>query len=900
MKKLYLYIVTLFLFFNTHALAKQQIVLPEDFEGEYTRTQVENLQKDNPTQLNYDQITNIILEIGAYFHNKYPQDAFYEEGFIENLRPFFPNDSDTQLMEKLYFLRNAIAIYDKGKELYNKFLQKYLTPHTYRKVHKYSDYDHDDEVPYMEAKPGHFIKVYNFKKFLTYSQNKDEVRAIADFENAHKKEKDIMDHIKDITEKLEWKKLFLYGTVYKNPLLSETGLSPVQSSQNVSVRIISRDIYIDGKTEMDFGLHINTRPFSFILANNISPDHLKPQFDFSNSENIKEVSVSYPTPIYTNTFPFAHKYFGDFLIPLKVKVENTNKPVILRVNLTLNSCDNNMDCVAEHFDLQQKIEPLGEEIFSNGFDNFFVQSINNLPNTEESELELRKFVIDQNDNRQIIRLEFNAKENIGSFKIFLEEKNGYTKFSAPLISLHDNKIYVRMEPMFADKNPDLRDQEFIITAVLNDNSAYQETVKLQAASMFDTDTPKLNLGLLILAILGGFILNFMPCVFPVLSLKIAAFSRNRRAQALKRNLWATVGGIFAGFTVLTLLLLAAKYLGYSLGWGMQFQNMTFLVIMTFILATFIIILPQMNFSALLKYVGNSNRSNFLLGTLIVLLATPCTGPYLATAIGFALSGTYLDIICIMYAVATGLSAPYLLVLCLKQPENIFPKPGAWMNKLQIVANITLYLTVIWFISLILGQTSWSYIATFIVILSVFLFIFNIYLKFQDYLQGIFEEEISKYIPRIQRGSYIFILVIFIICNAVCTYLAHRSYNANYEKNMLNRQTLVDEDLIHKYLEKGHSVLVEIGADWCMTCHVNNLLLFNKINMQKWKEVYNLEFIRVDWTNNEPKTLDYMARYGRKGLPFYILYTPFIREGLVLPEVFYIQEFEQILNDAIIK
>ena len=116
--------------------------------------------------------------------------------------------------------------------------------------------------------------------------------------------------------------------------------------------------------------------------------------------------------------------------------------------------------------------------------------------------------------------------------------------------------------------------------------------------------------------------------------------------------------------------------------------------------------------------------------------------------------------------------------------------------------------------------------------------------------------------------------------------------------MLSRQTLIDEDLIRQHLQKGHSVLLEIGADWCMTCHVNNLLLFNKINMQKWKEVYNLEFIRVDWTDYEQKTLDYMARYGRKGLPFYVLYTPLIREGLVLPEVFYIQDFEQILNDTV--
>ncbi len=898
MKKLYFYIVSAFLFFNSFAFAENKIILPDDFEGEYTRAQVANLQQENPVALSNEQILNIFIEIGTYFYNKYPYEAFYEEDFIENLRPFFPGATDAQLMERLYVIRNAVAVIDKGKEIYNKFVQKYLTPHTYRKVHKYSDYDHDDEVPYMEAKPGHFIKVYNFKKFLTYSQNEDEIKAIADFENANKKEKGIMDHIKDITEKLEWKKLFLYGTVYKNPLLSEIGISPLQNSSDISINLISRDIYIDGKTQMDYGIHIATQPFSFVLANNISPNNLKPQMDFSASENVKDVQILYPTPLYTTAYPFAHKYFGDFMIPLKVEVKNPEKPIILRVNVVLNSCDNNMNCTAEQFDLEQKTDPSGDEIFDNGYDNFFAQSLNNLPDSKWSKLELRKFVVDKENDKQIIRLEFKAEENVGSFKVFLEEKNGYTKFSAPLISLHDKKIYVRMEPLFADQNPNLQDEDFVITAVLNNNNAYQNTVQLKAASIFDVDTPELNMGLIFLAFVGGFILNFMPCVFPVLSLKIAAFSRNRRAKVLKRDLLATTGGIFAGFTLLTLLLLMAKYLGYSLGWGMQFQNMTFLVVMTFILASFAVVLPKMNFSALLKYVGGTNRANFLLGTLIVLLSTPCTGPYLATAVGVALSGTYLDIVCIMFAVACGLSVPYLATLCLKNPERLFPKPGAWMQKLHIVVNIMLYLTIIWFMSLIWGQTSWTFMAMFAVVLSVFLFIFNLYLLFQEYLEGIFTEEVAAYIPRIQRGSHIFIFCIFVICNILCAYYAKQSYNANYEKNMLSRQTLIDEDLIRQHLQKGHSVLLEIGADWCMTCHVNNLLLFNKINMQKWKEVYNLEFIRVDWTDYEQKTLDYMARYGRKGLPFYVLYTPLIREGLVLPEVFYIQEFEQILNDTV--
>ena len=93
------------------------------------------------------------------------------------------------------------------------------------------------------------------------------------------------------------------------------------------------------------------------------------------------------------------------------------------------------------------------------------------------------------------------------------------------------------------------------------------------------------------------------------------------------------------------------------------------------------------------------------------------------------------------------------------------------------------------------------------------------------------------------------------------------------------------------------MLLEIGADWCMTCHVNNFLILTEKNLEFWKNRYHLDLIKVDWTNYSEEILDYMEKYGRKGIPFYVLYTSFVREGMVLPEIFSLEELQNLIYNA---
>ncbi len=897
MKRLFAYIVSLMLFFNAAAAAALP-ELPADFQGEVTRARLQKLEQQGSYDASMGEIGLVLWEIGRYFYEKHPDIADIDDKILlTELRPFFPQDDEATLESRLTLLRNAVTAYRAGNDFYTTQIKERLAPHPYKTVHSDLDYDHPDEVPYIAMPDGEYAKVYNFKKFLTYGSNDDEKKAISEYERAHKPNAAFLDKIDYALQKLEWRKLPFYGKYYKNPLLSELGVAPLTEGRNVQIRLLSRQTYIDEHKQLDCGLHIITDDTHFVLANDIDDDMQKIRLDFSGSENVENVEVLYPAPFNAKSLPMYHKYFGDFMLPLQVTVANPQKPVTLRLQATLTTCGTTEICFQQTLPSELTIAPTGPDIFDNGYDNFFAQSINNIPKSQLDELQLVKFVVDDDNGGQTLRLEFSTPEDIKSFRVYVEEIDDITLFDAPLISILDNHIYARL-PQLTPQNHDLNNSQFRITAVLNDRYYYRDIKIARPASEFDPDTPHLNCGLILLAVLGGLLLNFMPCVFPVLSLKIMSLSLagDERAE-IRRSLWQTVGGIFTGFTLIIGALLAAKAAGLSLGWGMQFQNMSFLVVMTFGLIVFIVAAPRLQ-NLLQNGLLSSRRrqrTNFATGVLIVLLSTPCTGPYLATAIGFALTGTYADIIILLYAVAIGLSLPYWLVLTLKQPEEFFPRPGAWMDKLSWLMRLMLALTIGWFLLLIYQQTDLACLLKLGGLLLLFLYLYWIYGRFTDYL----DEQIANTIPsetmlKIRARAPYVILLIFAVFVTVSAYIAHRNYTQNYAQNMQTRTTLIDTALIGEKLNEGRSVLVEISADWCLTCQYNSRTTLTKRNLEYWQQKYKLDLMRVDWTNYNAATLAFMERYGRKGLPFYILYTPFMREGMVLSEIFSPHDLENML------
>lgn len=897
-KRLLCYIVCLFTVFNSVAAAAEEILLPADFKGDVTINRLKQNQQENATPLSAQEYGIILWEIGRYFYKKYPDGTAFEgEDFFQQLRPFFPQDSDEELQDKVVWLSNAVSAYQAGRDIYDDIVKQKLVPHIYKAVHHSNEYDHDDDVAYVEAEDDEFVKVYNFKKFLTYSHNDDEIKAIEDFEKVRRKDASVLDKLNYTWDKIEWKKVPYYGYQYKNPLLSEEGVSQVVRGKYIDAQLLVRQNYIDGNKELMAAVHLLTDERHFVLANNAAADLPKLTIDLNQSDNIEKYEIFYPVPFASRSLPAYHKYFGDFLVPIKLTLKDVNRPLRLNAVVTATICNTLEVCETQTLIPELMLQPSGDEFLENGFDNFFAVSLAQNPLPQSPKLSLQKFVLDNDASGQSLRLEFKAAEKVHHFYVYLEEKDGYTLFAAPLISIADDRIFVRFLPQKPLKY-DLSDSAFIISANLNDHQFLRQELYVKPASDFDVNAQVLNWGLILMAVMGGLILNFMPCVFPVLSFKITALSHTLEdKQRLKRTLWLTIFGIFSGFTVIIIGLIIAKTCGYALGWGMQYQHMLFLVVMLFLVIIMAVSAANWQFGTRLpSFLFNGERAyDIISGALIVLLATPCTGPYLATAVGFALTGSRMDIAVILYAVAFGLCLPYLVILCLKEPQNFFPKPGSWMQKINWLARFMLWLTIGWFLSLIYRQTDTWCLIKLVTILFFLALIIKIYVRYMAYLDRQIEDSIpTEFELKVRERSKYVVMVIVALLALLATIITHRAYEKNYARQLALRQTAIDIPLIKEKLSNGRSVLLEVSADWCLTCHYNDALVLTSKNLDYWQKYYHLDFIRVDWTNYNEQTLQYMARYGRKGLPFYILYTPLMREGLVLPEIFTDEDIRQML------
>jgi suppressor for copper-sensitivity B len=284
---------------------------------------------------------------------------------------------------------------------------------------------------------------------------------------------------------------------------------------------------------------------------------------------------------------------------------------------------------------------------------------------------------------------------------------------------------------------------------------------------------------------------------------------------------------------------------------------------------------------------------FLSGLLIVLMATPCTGPYLGTTIGFALSGTPTDIFAIMGAVALGLSLPYIVLACLPILSYTVPPPGAWMKKIHIIMQIMLFLTLIWLLSILKAQSSWLTVGTILMMLILFYFALNVY---NQSLIGIEKDLINKKqtLKRAKRFIHTLLLSILGSLFVLSLIVGTTGFSHHREQTVKQTKITLDFNQIREDVAKGYNVIVRIGADWCLTCSYNNFLVFDNTTSQDIYKQYNVKFINIDWTEYNPAILDFMSEYGRRGLPFYILYNQNVPEGLVLPEILSQMDFENIL------
>ncbi len=380
------------------------------------------------------------------------------------------------------------------------------------------------------------------------------------------------------------------------------------------------------------------------------------------------------------------------------------------------------------------------------------------------------------------------------------------------------------------------------------------------------------------AFLGGIILNLMPCVFPVIGIKIMSFAKSTtssRSSILINALFYTLG-IVLSFVVLASILLALRAAGESLGWGFQLQNPIFSALMSLLFFAMALSFAGLfeigtSFTNLRLENSNSDKNkyieSFLSGILAVLVASPCTAPFMGSAVGVALStniSTELSI-SVFIVLGLGMSSPYILLSIIPNLSKFLPKSGAWLEVLKKIFSIPLFLTALWLAWLYSKQTG-DILRITIASSALFIGLF-VYGKFA--------------LPHRSKIARLSAVISLIILSVISVFSIITPFSQTQDETTIDTEIWSTEN-VEKLKKSGVSVYVDFTASWCLTCQYNKLILHSRKISELFRE-NNIKILVGDWTNRDSKIADELKKFGRAGVPLNILYPP-QGDPIVLPAI----------------
>ena len=371
------------------------------------------------------------------------------------------------------------------------------------------------------------------------------------------------------------------------------------------------------------------------------------------------------------------------------------------------------------------------------------------------------------------------------------------------------------------------------------------------------------------AFLGGLILNAMPCVFPILSLKVLSFATGEPAEHRRHGI-AYLAGVVASFVLIASVLISLQTAGRWVGWGFQLQSTGFVIGLAYLFT-----LMGLSLSGLIMLGGRwmnlgaglaaapGTRGSFFTGVLTVVVASPCTAPFMGSALGFALTQPPLAALTVFASLGTGMAAPMVAISMSKTARGWLPKPGGWMETLKQVMAFPLYLTAVWLLWVAgkqSGVDTMAAAAAGLVLLAMGLTL----------LRG---QTLAKFIG--------------VVAIAGALLLAGVRGEALMGTHSTTRPGTVSwsRDALNSLRASGTPVFVDVTANWCITCLANEQAVLFTDDMTKAFAEAGVTYMVADWTNYDPAIGGFVQEHGRNGIPLYVMYPGDMQsEPVILPQL----------------
>ena len=666
-----------------------------------------------------------------------------------------------------------------------------------------------------------------------------------------------------------------------NARIAEAAASAWLDHEQARLRLLAASDTAGEDGTLRLGLHVELQPGWKIYWRSPGDAGFPPSLDWSQSENLASTQLRWPAPHRFTLFGLqTFGYADEVVLPIDATLERPGEAATLRAEIRYLICEE--ICIPYDGKLSLDL-PAGPQTPSR--DAFLIEQYRSQVPGDGSRVGLELVQANLVARAAEPELQLVARSTIpfDAPDVLVEGPPGFL-FGVPTVQLDDDKTEARFR-VATSRNSlaegELEGKQLTLT-VIDGKRGLESVLTGQLGEALFADlapaiAPQSLLVILGLAVIGGLILNLMPCVLPVLSIKLLSVvgqgGRDRRDVRL--GFLASAAGILFSFLVLAGAAIALKATGMSVGWGVQFQQPLFLAAMAVIVTLFAcnlfglfeITLPGWLGAAAVAGSGGHHGSHslpghFLTGAFATLLATPCSAPFLGTAVGFALAGAAGDILLVFVALGIGLALPYLLVAAAPGLASRLPKPGHWMITLRRILGLALVATAVWLLSVLAVQVG---IATAIA-MAVILVAAGVFLA----------------LGRV-AGRRLFAGLAGLAAAAVVAIPAF--FGAPASTGAATDDWLpLDEARIASLVAEGRVVFVDVTADWCITCQVNKQVVIDQGRVAEALSNGEVTPMRGDWTLPDPAISDYLASFGRYGIPFNAVYGPGLPHGEVLPEI----------------
>ncbi len=608
-----------------------------------------------------------------------------------------------------------------------------------------------------------------------------------------------------------------------------------------------------------------------------------PVLDWSKSNNVSNLEWHWPIPAYyeqSGIMTLGYKH--DVIFPMDLMFNDINKPVHFSGKLTLPTCTN--ICVLTEYDLElaplvladTEVNPQAQHLYQQGISNVPTQSdlthvITASFNHESQQLQLQLEHADGWDNPQVL---VDGKDVADDY------------FAQPSITIDSSIATATYKVTNWLGKTDLVGKSIEIT--VSDTLLSHELSAVIDSKPFVESSSASLLTIIGFALLGGLILNIMPCVLPVLGMKLNSMlaSSQSTKRSIRLQFFASAAGIITSFWLIAMGLLALKFTGNAIGWGIQFQSPIFIGFMVTITALFTanllglfeIQLPSRFSTSIANKGSDSTLGHFIQGMFATLLATPCSAPFLGTAVAFALGASTIEMLMVFTFLGLGMASPWLLFALFPNLVTLMPKPGAWMNKVKVIFGLMMFITTLWLLSLLSpfigGFSTFS--------IGLLLSIYLLYRVGQN--QG--------------KNTVITIIAVLVFTSSAALIIGSmttKHWATPIEDNLAWQP--LNEHAINKYVEQGKTVFVDVTADWCITCKANKIGVILQDPVYPALQRNNVITMKGDWTHPSTKITNYLKSHQRFGVPLTVIYGPNAPQGIALPVLLNSDDVIQVLEHA---